>query len=248
MQGDRGTRGECHPSSNAKPVTDHLIRFPERRFLIRNGRFCSWGTVSWTGFKWNFRAPFCERISRPTRNEALRNRERLAWGAGGGDEQPLLDGTMPAKLPPGWPPHATPSSNISSLALRRGPSPATAESEQNDCLRIPQQAPVDHLLPQGPTPNEVGRCCSERETPLNTHAHAADSHIISSRLPPSLEFGETVPAAPLLRGPVLNSYMAVDSRTKSANRRAMKDGPLSVTRNGRFVVDRRCVLPPGSPV
>jgi hypothetical protein len=49
--------------------------------------------------------------------EFSRNRERLAWGAGGGDEQPLLDGTMPAKLPPGWPPHATPSSNISSLAL-----------------------------------------------------------------------------------------------------------------------------------
>ncbi len=35
----------------------------------------------------------------------------------GGDEQPLLDGTMPAKSLPGWPPHATSSSNISSLAL-----------------------------------------------------------------------------------------------------------------------------------
>ena len=52
----------------------------DSRGLRRRGPSCGVGDLGvclGTGFKWNFRAPFCERISRPTRNEALRNRERL---------------------------------------------------------------------------------------------------------------------------------------------------------------------------
>ena len=44
------------------------------------------------------------------------NRERLAWGAGGGNEHPCSTARCRRNSSPGWPPHATSSNNVSSLA------------------------------------------------------------------------------------------------------------------------------------
>src|SRR5262249_14920515 len=81
--------------------------------------------------------------------------------------------------------------------LQRGPSLANAGFEPIDRPRRPQRAPMDHLLPRAPKPNGDAGCCTERGTLPGTLGRAVDSHIISSRLPPSSESDETVPAAPI---------------------------------------------------
>ena len=85
-------------------------------FRLLDARTGRHSTCLGTGFQWNFSAQFCERISRTTRIKVFTVQREASLGCRGRQSAPLLDGTMPAKVLPGWPPHATSSSNISSLA------------------------------------------------------------------------------------------------------------------------------------
>ena len=128
------------------------------------------------------------------------------------------------------------SSNISSLArCSAGPvlppwdlNGSTARVDLGGHQRITSF--LGHQRPMG-----THGIVANVELSSDTRGRAEDSHIISSRLPPFSESGETVPAAPIAAGSgtAIRTWL-YGSRTKSANRRAMNDGPLSVTRNGRF--------------
>src|SRR5947209_20403923 len=89
-----------------------------------------------------------------------RNRERLAGGAGGGNERPCSPARCRRNPPTDG--SLTPPRPTTRRASRgpRAPRPANVGSESSARRHTPRRGPAGHLLPPAPGPNGAAMCCS----------------------------------------------------------------------------------------